>query len=868
MTEYFGSVGAMLQKEKFRNLAINSLFKPKRNLDGGERGIAYYIKNRDNITVIENCDPLTEDLVLFPSGPLGAQEPDEIKIRYGRNATKVLGYLKNVLRRKEVGYFVEWLEIVEPLYRAKEEGEEMVLSMRRFLKFLLGMEFSPNRYFERSSVLSWVFGSRTNSTSASSSSTDPGTNPNPKALTVLDLVGKENNGNETNGTSVVGDAINWLLDWRNLISFLIAGGRDEVVVGKDPVVHYGNFTGSSSTQVVIVKKAQQLRRHFGNWWGVTNSTTEGIGPDVEPTTLLGSAFQGVKKLSRHVGEDWFGVYNEDEDGGRGINFIEDLGKPVVRNLIHNETFVVDVSNFIADTMQDFWDQMGELDLHKVIKYIRANIGDRFSRLKSVLYDSFFGDHAYHTIRKFYTIYRSKLIGSYNFRRDHNNKEKRKYLHQTQNTMSYIYDWHNTRRNPDRVQTKSPYEYIVSYIPGSQFESTGEEGGGGGKRRRRDMGESGTNTTTTNKEEKKEFKRIRETPLYRSFLNVKYYDGIYPKYRSEASEEEEEEQETENKDRFLPEYPGTPGEDWVFSIFDFFDPRFWDPREAWFTGFAPGDRRKIRVIFFIFWLPFVGPTPGIPVPVAADTFSLIGYTFSWVIRSNLTRSFFPFITDIVGDPDPENCIEDFPFLPRTEFGCEFPRLENMPYIFPPENLTDLFVFPPTFCLPYRNPLTILFYIIQGILTSLLSALIPQDSVWLWFFSIASRIVSFIFGIDFEFILPDPEQLPVGLWQCVLPQLPLLFILAAIIIAVGIEVFFSCVDQCRMVFTSSGIMTGSDDIADLRHEMTYLLSQIRRNDIMALKNRERIKDLRRECCGEGEEETADILETTPKEKKKKK
>ena len=308
-----------------------------------------------------------------------------------------------------------------------------------------------------------------------------------------------------------------------------------------------------------------------------------------------------------------------------------------------------------------------------------------------------------------------------------------------------------------------------------------------------------------------------TSSYKRLMNVQYYEG--------------------QKDYNLPEYGSD--EKWILSIFDVFDLRFWDPSESWFTGFHPVNRRKLRPLGLTILIPTALFPVWIPVFVPSDIFSLLGWGWEYLLRSNITVTLLPFLEEYYEAPNEPNCLPA-PFkVPEPFYGCAPPEIEAAPPIFPPENYTDLFVIELTsygipylpFCLPYRNPFKIVFFIIQGILTALLGPLTPNNPV----INIIFDFIEKIFG--FDFILGNgegTEALPVGMWQCILPQLFLLIVVSAFLIVVAVVIIFSCFKNCRLAFLSSANISNENEIKDMSHELQQLYEMVRILSITGIYN----------------------------------
>jgi len=124
---------------------------------------------------------------------------------------------------------------------------------------------------------------------------------------------------------------------------------------------------------------------------------------------------------------------------------------------------------------------------------------------------------------------------------------------------------------------------------------------------------------------------------------------------------------------------------------------------------------------------------------------------------------------------------------------------------------------TFCLPYRNPLTIGPLIFQSILTSFLAPFLDDIPELVW----VNDLIYNIFG--FRFILEDSSDLPVGFWQCLLPQLPLYIALGIIGFIIGVVALISYVKNVRLAFVvSAGVINGAE-INAINHQVGWILDE---------------------------------------------
>jgi hypothetical protein len=282
------------------------------------------------------------------------------------------------------------------------------------------------------------------------------------------------------------------------------------------------------------------------------------------------------------------------------------------------------------------------------------------------------------------------------------------------------------------------------------------------------------------------------------------------------------------------------DEWIFSIFDFFDIRFWSPADCWFTGFHPDDRRKLR--------PIGLQVLFLPVLVAGDYFCIIGWVWNYTLRSNITITLLPFLEEYYEAPNEALCLPAPLRLPDPAYGCAPPTFEFAPPILDPDLYPEFFILefcnvPPLFlciplCRPYRNPFKNVLIIIQGILTTFLGSLLPENP----FIGVIENILNWIslniFQFEFDFILINGDFDEYS-WICIFPQFFLLLVVAVFLIVIGLVILDSCYKNFRDIFRTSGNESNENKVKDLSHEMQQLYEMVKISLLAIVYNNQKIK-----------------------------
>ena len=447
-------------------------------------------------------------------------------------------------------------------------------------------------------------------------------------------------------------------------------------------------------------------------------------------------------------------------------------------LFTNVTFIKNIGKIFSETIKVTSFQ--EVRLHALIRKVYNGItnDDRWTKTKNTFYNFLYGRQSKYNLKILYNVFKSKHIRSLSFK-DSISVEGRYKLNRIREHINLINYAYSDEKCSSYITNMNIYNYVrpkLSVVVGNKRRSS----------------------------------RFFDVPYYEgnpAISNTKYYN--------------------------IPEYDSD--DEWTLHLFDFFDPRFWAISDSWFTGFHPDDRRKMRplfslplgfTIFSFFTIPLVAVFPlaafiPIPILIPSDFFSLTQWGWEWLLRANVTREFLPFLEDYYEPPNIEACLPPLPLLPDPEFGCKPPEFELAAPIFPRENYTDLFKIEFTeygipylpFCLPYRNPFMALIWIIQLIFTPLLGPILGDLPAIEFINDFLDDTLGFGF-ISNTTGGQGTDALPVGLWQCLLPQLPFLILVAFIILAIFSVFCFSCLGYCRDTIVASETMNQRNMIDDLK------------------------------------------------------
>jgi len=178
-------------------------------------------------------------------------------------------------------------------------------------------------------------------------------------------------------------------------------------------------------------------------------------------------------------------------------------------------------------------------------------------------------------------------------------------------------------------------------------------------------------------------------------------------------------------RVLPEYGSD--EIWVINPADLFDLSFYNPADAFFTGFAPADRRQIRPINpFIFWnVIYLSPLTFFSA-VPADSISVTIWFVKYMLRNNITYTIFPELEAVGGQVNEPGCLPPTFKVPDTAYGCKPPTVTLIPPAGSPELMGELVN--PAACIEYVNPVRSVEGFIQVMLTPSLGPFVINGSTW--------------------------------------------------------------------------------------------------------------------------------------------
>jgi len=250
---------------------------------------------------------------------------------------------------------------------------------------------------------------------------------------------------------------------------------------------------------------------------------------------------------------------------------------------------------------------------------------------------------------------------------------------------------------------------------------------------------------------------------------------------------------------LPEYGSE--DEWVLELQDLFDLDFYNPKKSHFEGFGPEDKKTLRPLSFMAWTILPLPTSFVP----ADTLSLFVWGWKWIMRSNKTRFYLPFLEDFYEPPDEEICLPAFPYLPDPAFGCSAPSISFLAPLIPIYKLPEFLT--PGSCFAYVNPIRGIEGVFQIIFSRNLGKFVQDSSVLTWFVN--------LFPIK---IIPT-EELPYNVGICLLPKIILLiplFCLFLFAVWIGIKMYY---DQAMEIILESSKEGASGDIESLKQEVYY-------------------------------------------------
>jgi hypothetical protein len=238
---------------------------------------------------------------------------------------------------------------------------------------------------------------------------------------------------------------------------------------------------------------------------------------------------------------------------------------------------------------------------------------------------------------------------------------------------------------------------------------------------------------------------------------------------------------------------------LFNFLDIFTFGFYDPNQAYFTGYNSTDNRKFR-----FW-------------VLADWISAVIWENKHFWRSNFTRTYIPELSKYNDAPNETQCLPEFPKRPDPRLGCRFPTFEKFPSQFGPGdftefilNITQLDVW------QFWNFKAQLEMVPQLILTPLLGPIVDANPNLK---AILTLIDPFFKIINNATGLQGAEALPKFMLQINLPRFPFMLIVLIIIIWIIIEqiyVFvFVVIDVIALIPVANPTTISGVDVTSMRN-----------------------------------------------------
>lgn len=429
-----------------------------------------------------------------------------------------------------------------------------------------------------------------------------------------------------------------------------------------------------------------------------------------------------EKWSESIG-NFFGVYNYDSKGRRGLKLIDDVVVPLAKQVLDNETFLPRLWEQIKIGANEIFDRDFWIYTNFKNSLFRVMESDDWKRLVNNIYSTFSYSRFSSKLSRFKAFFNNENVYSLSSTEYGEFNRRLLKIQQLNRLLDYAYT-HNNENN------------------------------------------------------------FKKTNLIR-YTNPK--DLLYPTYNV---------RKRKNGlllSRNLPDYYDNTTQP-IFNPLDALTLDFWWTN-PWFTGFAPGDKRKLRAIGLE--LPFP------PFIIPSDLFAVVNWVWRWTLRSNVTLTFLPFLRGYYSDPDDSACLPRFPYVPDPEYGCAPPQYELIPPIFPPENISRLFSL--DLCLPWFFPWSQIEAVFQMILTPTIGNLYLTDPV-------TKNIVDFIGAIPYIGIklinnatgLPGTDALPLGIWMCMLWKLPLVILGMAIAIVIIYLVALSFYNNAKIIINESMVI----------------------------------------------------------------
>ena len=449
-------------------------------------------------------------------------------------------------------------------------------------------------------------------------------------------------------------------------------------------------------------------------------------------------FTVFEYYSKSLGE-WAGIYEYDEQGRRGLRFIDDIFYPLLHNAAYNHTFFDDIWNKISKDVSQV--TINQASLLSLIYYTYKGVGSdpRWPKIKDGYYEAIYSKRSRYQFTKLKVFFNHPLIREFKIE-NHFSMNKRIYeIGALNRLLTYVYG-----HTPDNLKYTNwlRYEHPHNYLI-------------------------------------ENFRNVEE--------ETKYYN--------------------------LPPYNSTIA--WIFHPGDVFDLNFWNPEAAWFSGFHPNDKRKIRpftVIPIPIILFFMIP---IPVPYPADTFAIIQWLWKYTLRSNITRQVFPFLDEFYDEPDEFMCLPAPPHVPDPRYGCSFPYIELMPPAFPPDKIAEMFDL--NLCAPWRDPISQVEAMIQLVLTPSFGPLLAENPGLEVLIDLVGSVpivgIKIINNATGE---QGTDALPFGLWQCILFKLPLLIPAVGLLLAIVWGLITTIWRNLTLIIAESSAASMDEEIRILKQE----------------------------------------------------
>lgn len=245
--------------------------------------------------------------------------------------------------------------------------------------------------------------------------------------------------------------------------------------------------------------------------------------------------------------------------------------------------------------------------------------------------------------------------------------------------------------------------------------------------------------------------------------------------------------------------------------DWFSRQFWDPTQAWWTGFKIGkDRMTMRPTNPTGWVSVFVPSPLVLMGfVPADSLSMTWWAWKWFFRGNTSLTWLPFISNVYEAPNIQGCLPPFPYLPDPEYGCGPPFIANVAPCISDEGFEELFqldsCFPWMFPIGTLNPLAPIEGGIQVVLTPLL-------------FDVAGIFLIINDLLPIQLINPSGEVSELQNY-CTLPQVPINLLIVIFIVIITIQFLFLVFLELSLVWTDISTARSESKDLDLKQELKY-------------------------------------------------